>query len=548
MSVAIEALYIFDDQGCILEHFYSSRPPTAKDLLGEIRRHFPTPPTIFRSSTLNPPTTVYTTSYGTLLLACTSSREVPPQAIIDFLQRVVDVFEDLLGSPLISTKIEENYEVIAQLLVEMCDGGVISNTEGNALREQVEVASNLGRLFAQVGLPGSSPSVGPTSLASTLKAASTTASGPAIPWRKSNVRHTSNELYVDVVENVSILCAPSGRPISARARGSILFNSKISGVPELLLTLSAPGGTSTAQAAGLFRTMQLPTFHPCVRLNRWRDTPGEVSFVPPDGKFMLAGYESDLMPSFLNTDEAPSRNERIFLPVRPDLRTGLGRNGNEFEAKVTLNTNFPGVPIPSKPGPSSRIGSGPTPFSFGAASSSSTSSGPTLEAVLISIPFPSDVRSVTELKPSRGDANFNQFKKVVEWKIPTKDGFSVGGTPTLTGTILAQFSAAEEEGVRDKTKALSEYYDDDTLGIEHGSERVNGDGNGYAKKTSSNKALMPASIAASFAVRGWLASGIKVTSLVVDAKKSKGLGEGVKPYKGVKYLTVSRNGIERRID
>ena len=43
-----------------------------------------------------------------------------------------------MGSPLLSTKIEENYEVVAQLLAEVCDGGIICNTEPNALRETVE--------------------------------------------------------------------------------------------------------------------------------------------------------------------------------------------------------------------------------------------------------------------------------------------------------------------------------------------------------------------------------------------------------------------------
>jgi hypothetical protein len=58
---------------------------------------------------------------------------------------------------------------------------------------------------------------------------------------------------------------------------------------------------------------------------------------------------------------------------------------------------------------------------------------------------------------------------------------------------------------------------------------------------------MPRSISVSFSVKGWLASGIKVESLLIDTKRSKGLGDGVKPYKGVKYLTVSRQGVERRI-
>jgi AP-3 complex subunit mu len=37
-----------------------------------------------------------------------------------------------------------------------------------------------------------------------------------------------------------------------------------------------------------------------------------------------------------------------------------------------------------------------------------------------------------------------------------------------------------------------------------------------------------------------------VESIQLDQRKSRGLGEGVKPYKGVKYLTVSRGGVEIR--
>ncbi|ETN41552.1 uncharacterized protein HMPREF1541_03488 [Cyphellophora europaea CBS 101466] len=548
MSVAIEAFYIFDDQICLLEHVYNGRPPTAKDLLPRLREQTPRP-AVLHLPNLNPPTNAYTVLHGGLSLVCTSSKDAPPQAVIDFLYRVVDIFEDFLGSPLISTKIEENYEVVAQLLVEMCDGGIICNTEGNALREQVEVASNLGKLFAQVGLPGSSPSVAPTTLAASLKAASSTANGPAIPWRKSNVRHTSNELYVDLVESLSVIYAPSGRPISARAHGSILFTAKISGVPDLLMTLSAPGGTSASQSAGLARTMQLPSFHPSVRLNRWRDAPGELSFVPPDGKFMLASYETDLMPSPLNADEPPLRSERIFLPVVPELRTNLGRNGADFEARVALNNSFPGAPPPQKPGPSTRAGSVTTPFSFGSAAGAN-SSAPTLEAVMISIPFPDNVRSVTELKPSRGEATFNQFSNVVEWRIPTKDGFSVSGLATLNGTVTGPLGSDGDDGTEIMSQTLSEYYDDASLGVHGQGAELNGNGNSTekARRVPNVRGLMPQSIAASFAVKGWLASGIKVSSLVVDTKRSKGLGDGVKPYKGVKYLTISKSGVERRLD
>lgn len=65
-------------------------------------------------------------------------------------------------------------------------------------------------------------------------------------------------------------------------------------------------------------------------------------------------------------------------------------------------------------------------------------------------------------------------------------------------------------------------------------------------KIQLNASLMPNSASVSFVVQGWLPSGIKVDSLNIDPRRSRGLGEGVRPYKGVKYLCVSRRGVEAR--
>ena len=481
---------------------------------------------------------------------------------------MVDIFEDFLGSPLLSNKIEENYEVVAQLLAEVCDGGIICNTEPNALRETVEVSSTLGRLFDQVGIPrfvtGSPPSqqcliltpyssravIGASPSLSSLRPTPTLSNQPSIPWRKANVKHTSNELYVDILESLSVIHAPSGRPISARATGSILFTAKISGVPEIVLSLSAPGGTSIAKHSGISRTMALPSFHPCVRLNRWKEKPGELSFVPPDGKFMLAGYEVDLLPYSLHDGTLPSRGSegKLFLPATVDLRVGLGSSGMDFEAKLTLNTNYPGIsrPDPAAGRPaglaSSRTNSAHhSPFTFpGVGQQSGTTGTPTLEAVSVTIAFPSEVRNVMDFRPSRGDAAFNLATKIVEWKVPTstKDG-SVSGTATLKGTIAGPL---DHDADQPADPTMEEYYPSSpTHDTDAGAPTPAGG------KKRSKKHLLPRTVSTTFTVKGWLPSGIKVDALTIDTRKSKGLGDGVKPYKGVKYLCVSRRGVERRV-
>jgi AP-3 complex subunit mu len=97
--------------------------------------------------------TVASVYHSNTLFLCPSSTDQNALALLEFVHRVIDVFEDFLGAPLLAQKLESNYDIVAQLLGEVCDGGIISNTEPNALRENVEVASVIGKIFTQVGLP-----------------------------------------------------------------------------------------------------------------------------------------------------------------------------------------------------------------------------------------------------------------------------------------------------------------------------------------------------------------------------------------------------------
>ena len=367
--------------------------------------------------------------------------------------------------------------------------------------------------------------------------------GPAIPWRRANVRHTSNELYVDIVESLSVTLAPSGRPLSAFANGSILFTSKISGVPDLLLTLSASGGK-----LGMEKAIELPVFHPCVRLARWKEKPGELSFIPPDGKFVLAGYEVNLMPT--NPDLKTWASTNLQLPVSVEVSKSLGPIGADFEVKLTLSAVFAGSVgnTAARPAAASR-GSGRSTPIFGGG----TSSGPTLQDVRVHIPIPASVRNITDLRASRGEAYFAAAESVVEWQVPTREA-SAPGVATLRCTVVGPNDNTDGDDalVMDATNGD---YDENEGAYQSGGTGLSKNEADISKDTRETRGqekiqmhapLMPSSASISFGVKGWLASGIKVDGLVVDTRRSRGLGEGVKPYKGVKYLTVSKKGIETR--
>ena len=51
-------------------------------------------------------------------------------------------------------KLETSYDVVAQLLNEMCDAGAVSTTEPNALRDLVEVEGWIGKLLGGINIPG----------------------------------------------------------------------------------------------------------------------------------------------------------------------------------------------------------------------------------------------------------------------------------------------------------------------------------------------------------------------------------------------------------
>lgn len=357
------------------------------------------------------------------------------------------------------------------------------------------------------------------------------------------MRHTSNELYVDIVETLSVSLAPSGRPLAAFAHGTIAFTSKISGVPDLLLNLSTPSGRQNVHSV-----MELPVFHPCVRLARWREKPGELSFVPPDGRFVLAGYEVDLLPS-QDGKIGSTGSSNLKLPVNLEVKTSLGPTGSDFEVRLYI-VKVSGQGNSSISGSSSRSsshvgGRGATSFGGGLSGSSSAAA---LDDLLVTVPLPPDIRNLSEIRASRGDTTYNSGERNLEWHIPAKE--AVAGGATLRCTVLGPLSDEGDDFESNGFKLESNWdYQDEAYqsapvkalkGTETSDEQKD------LRKIAQNRILMPRSVNVSFSVKGWLASGIKVESLVVDTRKSRGLGDGVKPYKGVKYLTLSRGGVEIR--
>jgi AP-3 complex subunit mu len=557
----------------LLEHTYIGRPPASSTLLPLYLSHPSPRPSLIYLPNTNPPTLLYSIIQDQLLFLCPCSSDTEPLQILEFLHRVADVLEDFLGSPLLASKIEAHYDVVAQLLSEMVDGGIIASTEPNALRDVVEAPNFMKSLLGGVGLPSTTPSsLAPSTTPFSLNSRPSPSFGPAsatqtnspVPWRRANVRHTSNEMYVDIVETLEVTMSPSGRPLSAIANGTIAFTAKVSGVPDLLLQLGCAGGIQNA--------VSLPVFHPCVRLNRWTERPGELSFVPPDGRFVLAGYEVDLLgpaalDAFSKSTTAKSA-PKLNIPTTVSVHPSLGPTGADFEVRLQLNPRFTGkASNPHSSSSSTRGGLGAglgRGMSGPGFSSSGTTAAPAIEEMVVHIPLPAAVKNVADLRVVRGtsDAGYAPGDRSIEWRISSREigilmsqdrGGGIGATATLRGTVVGQedeTSDALDNGGPVSLSTSTYDYDDDltsayqTTSTPSVSKEQGADAD--AKRSKANKVLMPSCATVSFSVKGWLPSGIKVEGLNVDQRRSKGLGSGVTPYKGVKYLCVSRRGVECR--
>lgn len=169
---SIDALYIFDehklvkrdhyfkntsnllDSHIVLEHVYTGRPPAASTILSQYLAHAQPRPSLLHLPSTNPPTLAHSILHDHLLYICCTSHDVEPLLVLEFLHRVTDALEDFLGSPLLASKIEAQYDVVAQIVGEMCDAGLVCNTEPNALKEVIDTTTWMDNWLGGLGLPG----------------------------------------------------------------------------------------------------------------------------------------------------------------------------------------------------------------------------------------------------------------------------------------------------------------------------------------------------------------------------------------------------------
>merc|ERR1712151_412872 len=117
---------------------------------------------------------------------------------------------------------------------------------------------------------------------------------PVGPTQNESSRNKKNEIFVDILERITVLMSANGFVVNSAIDGCIQMKSYLMGNPELKLALNEDiniknqtlGGVHGAYGAV---TLDDCNFHECVDLEDFSDS-RTLSFYPPDGEFAVMNY------------------------------------------------------------------------------------------------------------------------------------------------------------------------------------------------------------------------------------------------------------------
>lgn len=115
-----------------------------------------------------------------------------------------------------------------------------------------------------------------------------------VSWRTEGIKHSKNEIFLDVIERLNLLVSASGNVLRSEILGTVRMKSFLSGMPELKLGLNdkALFDMTGRTSKGKLIEMEDIKFHQCVRLNKF-ESERNITFIPPDGEFELMTYRLD---------------------------------------------------------------------------------------------------------------------------------------------------------------------------------------------------------------------------------------------------------------
>jgi AP-4 complex subunit mu-1 len=189
------------------------------------------------------------------------------------------VFKDYCGV-LNEEAIRKNFILVYELVDEMLDFGYPQITSTEMLKSCIHNEAQM------VTTPSMASSLMNNITSSRTK--SSAAANMPITMKNAKGGNNKNEIYVDIIERLTVLFNANGYVINSAIDGSILMKSFLSGNPELRLALNEDLviGKGTSYGSVILDDC---IFHECVHLDEFESS-RTLHFIPPDGEFAVLNY------------------------------------------------------------------------------------------------------------------------------------------------------------------------------------------------------------------------------------------------------------------
>ncbi|KAG8346855.1 putative Adaptor complexes medium subunit family [Trypanosoma vivax] len=197
-----------------------------------------------------------------VVLLATSTVDGSVLLVMEMLSSVCKVIQSYV-KVFSENTLRENFSVVCQLLEEMVDNGYPLTTEMHVLEELVAPPTLENKLRSAIDAP--------------MRIKHRYLGLRSVPWRNPLTKHSSNEIFFDVMEHLDCIVDCKGNVVHSTIRGAVEVNCRLNGMPDVVMRLC---------------NMDLIddiAFHRCVRRSRY-DIDRTISFIPVDGKFTLLQY------------------------------------------------------------------------------------------------------------------------------------------------------------------------------------------------------------------------------------------------------------------
>ncbi|XP_016360698.1 AP-4 complex subunit mu-1-like [Sinocyclocheilus anshuiensis] len=259
---------------------------------------------------------------GGLYWVASTKTNPSPFTIIEFLNRLAALTKDYCGS-LSEKSVRMNFALIYELLDEMVDFGYIQTTSTDILKNFIQteaVSSKPFSLFdlSNVGLFGAETQ-------QSKVAPSVAASRPIMSSRGE--QGGKNEIFVDVIERLSVVIGSKGVLMKADIHGEIKIKCFLPSCSEMRIGLNEELSIGKSQLKGYSSAVRVDEcrFHQAVKLDEF-DTFRILKVCPSQGEQTVMQYQlCDELPCappfqlFPSVEKDYVNRVLIFLKLRCDL-------------------------------------------------------------------------------------------------------------------------------------------------------------------------------------------------------------------------------------